>query len=150
VFLSRLFSRKRSLTDGKKMELANAIAAILEVQLVMVTDAERHLQDQEGNFNKKALGYVHGCVDAIVTSKGYDMSDAEIGMPITFHVLRRLFPTEDPAKSLEYLVQNQRDEMIGVGMMAGGQQTVDFRNGKFKDSSVPMGLARFLLEAAIE
>jgi hypothetical protein len=140
------FRRKPSLTDAQKIKLADGIAGILEVQLVMVPEPDRRLKDEAGKFRKKALGYIYGCIDAILTMKGHDMSDTSIGIPISFHVLKRLFPSEDAAKSLDYLVCNVKDPTIAVGMMTGGQQTVDFHNGKFKGSSMPMGLARFLLK----
>jgi hypothetical protein len=144
--LFSFFKRKPTLTDVKRRELVEAIAGLLAVQLAVVPEADRKLKDSTGKFRKKALGYVHGCTDAIVTTKGYEMSDTEIGMPITLHVLRQLFPKEDAAKSLEYLVANQRDQTVGVGMMIGGQQTVDFLNGKWRAGGAAMGLARILLK----
>jgi hypothetical protein len=74
------------------------------------------------------------------------MADASIGVPVTFHILRKLWPGKEN-EYLDYLKNNLRsDEALLAGTMHGGQQFVDYMI-KRKDGA-PMGLARFLLEDA--
>lgn len=78
------------------------------------------------------------------------MSDVEIGPPITFHVLRKLFPdrgADDARRYMEFLIHNMRDQVVAMGMMVGGQQFLDYFNKKF--DGVAMGLARFILEESV-
>jgi hypothetical protein len=73
------------------------------------------------------------------------MSDTDLGVRITFHVFRKLFPEQDPTKYVEFLMRNLNDEMVALGMMAGGQQYLDFQKPQ-REGDVAMGLARFILE----
>ena len=75
------------------------------------------------------------------------MSDSDLSVPLTFHVLRKLFPGGDPTKYVDFLIQNLTDEMVTLGCMEGGQQYLDYR--KPNTGGSPMGLARFILEANI-
>jgi hypothetical protein len=138
--------RKRTLTDEQKFDLIRSFVGMLEVQLVLVPETDRRLKDEAGNFRKKALGYVLGWIDAVLTMMGQSVGDASVALPIAFQVLKRLFPGEDPSKTLDYFLANQSDATITLGMMTGGQQVVDYGKGKWKGGGGPMGLARFLLK----
>jgi hypothetical protein len=73
------------------------------------------------------------------------MADTDIGVPITFHVFRKLFPNYDATTYVQFLMRNLNDEMVALGSMAGGQQFLDY--SKPDSTGAPLGLARFILEA---
>ena len=75
------------------------------------------------------------------------MSDTEIGVPITFHVLRKLFQDRDASRYVEFLMHNLRDENVTLGSLHGGQQCLDYNKPNAKGT--PMGLFRFLLEDSV-
>ncbi len=53
------------------------------------------------------------------------MADTSIGVPVTFHILRKLWPGQEN-KYLDYLKNNLRsDEALMAGLMHGGQQFID-------------------------
>jgi hypothetical protein len=67
-----------------------------------------------------------------------------IGVPITFQVIRRLWP-ERVNECMDYLAKNlQSDALLNAGMMHGGQQYLDY--SKPGASGAAMGLARFMIE----
>jgi hypothetical protein len=87
---------------------------------------------------------VYGFIDAALRVRGQDMADMSIGVPITYQVIRNLWP-EHVNAYMDFLVKNiGSDELMNVGMMHGGQQYLDYR--KPGRSGVPMGLARFMIE----
>ena len=78
----------------------------------------------------RALGYIYGFIDAALRTIGQDMADNAVGIPITFQVLRRLFPGSEH-EYLEFLKENiGKDATIMAAVMYGGQQYIDFNNGK--------------------
>ncbi|MGA8380509.1 MAG: hypothetical protein WB710_05210, partial [Stellaceae bacterium] len=88
--------------------------------------------------------YIYGYIDAFLRMRGIDMSNIDIGPPITFHVFRKLFPERDPLWYVEFLSANLQDETVNLGMMHGGQQCIDY--SKPGVEGAPMGLFRFILE----
>jgi hypothetical protein len=138
--MSDFLKRHDIFDDEKKAKFVEAIAAMLEIQLVPV----RHLsiESPDGQLNGKALGYIYGFIDAALRAVGQDMSETEVGIPVTFQVLRRVFPGREE-KYLAYLADHMgTDEAVTLGAMAGGQQYLDFNAGKL---SASMGLARAIL-----
>ena len=114
---------------------------MLEVQLVAAGPDVFH-----SAIERRALGYVYGFIDAALRTIGQDMADVSIGVPITYHVLHRLLPGRETS-SVDILrggVGHDREVMAGV--MYGGQQYIDFTNGKL---AAPMGLARMHIEHRI-
>ena len=72
------------------------------------------------------------------------MADMSIGVPITFQVIRRLWP-DHVNECMDFLAKNlQRDALMMAGIMHGGQQFLDY--SKPGASGAPMGLARFMIE----
>ena len=69
------------------------------------------------------------------------MSDAEVGPPITFHVLRTLWPGKE-ADYYDFVVDNLSDNAVNAGMLRGGQQYTDWAKGRM--SGVPTGLAKLI------
>jgi hypothetical protein len=130
--------------DQTMSKLANGIAGLLEVQLLLLPPEYKRLAGDGGHIYRKSIGYVYGYIDAILRMKGYDMADSEIGIPITFHVLRKLFPDCDTVPYMEFLVENLRDETVRLGMMHGGRQWFDYNKPNAKGT--PMGLFRFIME----
>lgn len=132
--------KRRTFGDQKKKKFVDAISTLLEVQMVAV--GNRSIEDVAGNINAKALGYIYGFIDAALRTIGQDMSDESIDIPVTFHVLRRVFPGREE-KYLTYLLDRMgTDQEVTLAAVTGGQQYIDFNRGKF---SAPMGLARCIL-----
>lgn len=108
----------------------------------MVAVGNRSIEDVAGNINPRALAYIYGFIDAALRTIGQDMSDESIGIPVTFHVLRRVFPGREE-KYLTYLVDRMgTDQAVTLAAVTGGQQYIDFNNEKLP---APMGLARYIL-----
>ncbi len=131
---------KRKLGDVAIEDLAESTATML---LVQVTVAGGHTSDLATRRGSKALGYVYGTVDAALRTVGQDMAEMSVGVPALYQVLRRLFPGSED-RYLDFITQSvTSDRDMMSGMMKGGQQYIDWRNGKI---NTPMGLARYLLE----
>lgn len=138
-----MFKKKASLDDATKAQLEGTITSLLALQLLILPNPK--IEDTGGNINRKALGYIYGHIDAFLRTRGYDMADSELSVPLTFHVLRKLFPAGNPTRYMEFLIHNLNDQMVTLGCMAGGQQYLDYRKPNTEGS--PMGLARFIVEA---
>src|ERR1700730_14032620 len=130
--------------DQKKSEMANAIAELLGIQLLILPPEHKRIENDHGHIYRKSIGYIYGYIDAFLRMRGIDMSNTESGVPITFHVFRKLFPERDPLRYVEFLSANLQDETVNLGMMHGGQQCVDY--SKPGVEGAPMGLFRFILE----
>jgi hypothetical protein len=139
----RFFRKKKTLDDAAKLGLAEAIAMQL---LIQKNTAGRNaaIEDSNGHPKHRALGYVYGYIDAALRTNGHDMANTSIGAPITYHVLRRLWP-DHVNDCMRVLLANLRtDEQMMAAIVHGGQQYLDYR--KPGVSGVPMSLARFLIE----
>ena len=63
-----------------------------------------------------------------------------VGPPVTFHVLRRLWP-EHHQEYMDFLAKNiGHDAVMHVGVLHGGQQFLDTVSTKKSLVGVPMGL----------
>lgn len=132
--------RRNKFDDAAKDRLADSIGNVLSIQ---VAAAGRDTPDLASPRGAKALGYVYGFVDAGLRVIGQDMSDMSVGVPLTYQVLRRVFPGFEQ-RYLDYIVQSiKSDHNMMAGVMLGGQQYLDWLNGKLH---APMGLARCLIE----
>jgi hypothetical protein len=139
-----LFKRKpKQLDDAAKARLSGLIADLLTVQLLILPNPT--IEDAGGKVNMKALGYIYGYIDACLQTKGYDMADGHIGVPVTFHVLHKLFPKHSPDRYVRLLMDNMNDQNVALGMTTGGQQYFDFRKPG-REGDVAMGLARLIME----
>jgi hypothetical protein len=140
--LRRIFSRKDRFDDVAKLQFATMIAEMLQLQMIVAADES--IEDGQGHLKRKALGYVYGYIDAALRTKGHDMADMSIGVPITFQVIRRLWP-DHVNECMDFLAKNlQSDTLMNAGIMHGGQQFLDY--SKPGAAGVPMGLARFMIE----
>jgi hypothetical protein len=71
---------------------------------------------------------------------------ADVGVPITYQVIRKLWP-EKVNVYMDFLAKNiTSDALIRVGMMRGGQQYLDNIKPGAPEFQVPMGLAIFMIE----
>ena len=123
--------------DQKKEQFIAAVSVMLEAQLVAASTSEI-----SEPLELRALGYIYGFIDAALRTIGQDMADNAVGIPITFQVLRRLFPGSEH-EYLEFLKENiGKDATIMAAVMYGGQQYIDFNKGKL---AAPMGLAKTLI-----
>ena len=100
-------------------------------------------QSQQGGPKRKAIGYVYGYIDGVLRTKGWDMADTQLGVPITYQVIRRLWPGKE-AEYTSFLADRLQDPQVVIGMMLGGQQYIEY--SKPGAASAPMGLARFIIE----
>ena len=140
--LRGLFGRKKHFDDAGKSQFATTIAQMLEIQIMMAGNAS--IEDEKGQPKRKAIGYVYGYIDAALRKIGQDMSDMSIGVPITFQVIRKLWP-DHVNEYMDFLAKNiNTDELLMIGIMHGGQQYFDY--SKPGASGAPMGLARFMIE----
>lgn len=98
------FRKRNAFDDEKKAKFVDAIASMLEVQMAFVPG--QSVEDESGEVNPKAIGYIYGFIDAALQTIGQDMSDQNIGIPITFRVLGRLFPGREQ-KYLSFLADRR-------------------------------------------
>ena len=64
---------------------------------------DRSAENAEGKVTARAPGYIYGFIDAARRGIEHDMSDKSIGIPITFHALRRILPGREE-RNAQYLV----------------------------------------------
>ena len=130
--------------DETMSKLSTMISDLLSVQLMILPSPR--IEDERGKIFPKSIGYVYGYTDAFLTATGYNMSDLEVGPPITFHVFRRLFDlgANDVQRYIEFLINHMQNQTVAMGMMVGGQQFIDYAIKKH--DGAPMGLCRFILE----
>ncbi len=132
--------RRNKFDDAAKDRLAESIGNVLSIQVAAAGPDPPDLESPRG---AKALGYVYGFVDAGLRVIGQDMSDMSVGVPLMYQVLRRVFPGSEQ-RYLDYIAESIRsDHNMMLGVMLGGQQYLDWLNGKLH---APMGLARYLIE----
>jgi hypothetical protein len=118
------------------------ISKPLELQLGLAAKMLSGGQSSETSLTNptpRALGYIYGWTDAFLRVRGWDMADTVIGMPVLFHVFRRLWPGHED-QLIDFLVDHLRDDVVMAGMMYGGQQYLDWSNQKLS----PIGLAKCL------
>jgi len=136
-----IFGRRNAFDDRKKQKFVDAVSGMLRVQLTVAGGCS--IEDEKGSLNQKALCYIYGFIDGALRTIGQDMSDTSVGIPITFQVLKNLFPGREE-RYTQYLANNIGvDEVVTLGAMTGGQQYIDFVKKKIE---APMGLARYILE----
>lgn len=132
-----MFGNQRQFGDKQKEEFISAVSVMLEAKLVVAGGSEI-----SEPLELRALGYIYGFVDSALRTIGQDMADTAVGLPITFQVLRKLFPGSEH-EYLEFLKENEgNDATITATVVYGGQQYMDFENGKL---AAPMGLAKTLI-----
>jgi hypothetical protein len=131
--LKSLFRKNDSFDEAKKLELANAIAKVLEIQIRLASDLagkKPTIDDRYGFPSRLAIGYVYEYIDASLRVRGQDMSDVTVGMPVAFHVFRKLSPNH-ASKCVQFLSKTiGKDPEVMAGVQSGGQDYLDFRNGK--------------------
>jgi hypothetical protein len=146
-FGNKSVKTKSSLTNHQKFDLAKRLSDMLAIQMVFApTDPHSitKIEPTKGQINRKAVGYIYGFVDGALQSKGEDITNPALGVPVVYHVLRALFPGHEQ-EYMEFIMNNEDDELVLFGKMTGGQQYFDFipKEGPPK---APMGMARFIAE----
>jgi hypothetical protein len=70
----------------------------------------------------------------------------EIGPPVTFHVIRKLWPGKE-SEYFDFLADHLRSDLaVNAGILRGGQGLTDWWLKKDDpEAGVPMGLARYIL-----
>ena len=87
---SNFFRRREAFDDRKKQVFVDAISDMLRVQLTVTGGSS--IEDTKGNINRKAIGYIYGFIDGALRTVGQNMGDESVGIPLTFHILKNLFP----------------------------------------------------------
>jgi hypothetical protein len=135
----RLFGNKSEFDDEVKSKFVTLMSDILKIQTIPT--GGKSTKDERDNLKRKALGYVYGFIDAALQVRGQDM-DVSVGVPITFQVIRMLWP-DHVNECMDYLIKNiKSDPLLQAGVMHGGQQYLDFHN----HNRHPFGLGIFLIE----
>jgi hypothetical protein len=128
------FRRSTTLNDDQILAHAQQVAQQLDVQMRLMGLSSRPV-------TIRALGYVYGWTDAFLRTRGVDMADTTAGVPVLFHVFRRLWP-EQEVRLMDRIIGQLRDDTVMASIMHGGQQYVDWRNKKVP---YPTGLAQRIL-----
>lgn len=134
-----MIGKKNAFDDDEKSEFADRLALLLSVQ--MVVSPAQSIEVTKGRINRKAIGYIYGFIDCSLQCRDEDITNISVGLPILYHVMRKLFPGHEQAY-IDFLMGHMDDEIVVLGMMAGGQQYNEF----IRAEGAPMGLARFILE----
>jgi hypothetical protein len=136
---------KNKFNEAARSEAIATLTIVLSVQVVCAPKIGQQgptpIENTEGKINKKAIGYIYGFIDAALQSRGIEITNLDVGLPIIYHVLRNLFPNHQE-KFVDFLMHHMDDEIVVLGMMEGGQQYNDF----LRDDGKPMGLAKFIYE----
>jgi hypothetical protein len=127
----------------EKTELADRLAPLLSIQMLGPTigTAVTKIEKSAGCINRKAIGYIYGFIDCALQCRGEDISNLDVGLPIVFHAMRKLFPGHEQAY-IDFLMSHMEDEVTVLGMMAGGQEYQEFLH----DKRASWGLAKILRE----
>lgn len=140
-----IFRRRKAFDNRKKQVFVDAISDMLRVQLAITGGSS--IEDAKGNINRKAIGYIYGFIDGALRTIGQNMADESVGVPITFHVLKNLFPGREE-RYTQYLINHMgTDETVTLGAMTGGQEYLDFAKKKI---AAPMGLARYIMPTEVQ
>jgi hypothetical protein len=137
--------RRRGLSPEVKATLIHGASAMLLTQTVVPTPIE----DEKGNINRQALGYIFGFVEAAILHLGGDTHDAFVGAPIVLEILKRMYPGHE-RRYLDFIVLNlETDQAMYDGARYGGQQFQDYVVHNHPSGGHAMGLARCLLGEAV-
>jgi hypothetical protein len=121
--------------------LVNFIATALEIPMTL---SGKRMEDDGGQINRKALGYVYGFIDAALRQRGLDIANPAIGVPVTHSVLNCLFEGRATPFTDFLLKHLGKDQVLMLGVMHGGQQYLDWANSN--GQRAPLGLGKFITE----
>jgi hypothetical protein len=139
-----MFGKKKSLDRAEQSELSDRLSILLSVQLAVSgtrSNEVTKIEVTKGHINRKAIGYIYGFIDCALQFRDQDITDISVGLPILYHVMRNLFPGHEQAY-IDFLMYHMEDEVVVLGMMAGGQEYTEF----LQANGTVFGLARFIHE----
>jgi hypothetical protein len=90
-----MFGRKKTFDDNKKLKFAQAMADMPAIQLAVAPTSS--IEDASGRINRKAIGISMGSSTARSVASVRIWQTCRLGVPVTFQVLRRLFPADEQA-----------------------------------------------------
>lgn len=125
---------------GKYRKARSSIVKILSVS--RAPSGFTAIEDDRGETNKRALGYVYGCTDSALQVRELTI-EGELGLSTLVEVFEALWPGKGVSYSklsLKYLVDEEDPEFMR-GVMSGGQEYVEF----VRDKKAPFGLSKALL-----
>lgn len=100
------------------------------------------IERTKGDINQKAIGYVYGFIDSALQCRDEDITNIDVGLPILYHVIRKLFPGNEQGY-IDFLMSHMEDELTVLEMMAGGQEYREF----LIEKRSPFGLFKLILES---
>ena len=56
--------------DQKKSDMANAIAELLGIQLLILPPKYKRIENDHGHIYRKSAGYIYGYIDAFLRMRG--------------------------------------------------------------------------------
>lgn len=127
---------------AEKTELADRLALLLSIQMLGPTTGPGDvttIEKSAGHINRKAIGYIYGFIDCALQCRGENVTDLDVGLPILYHTMRKLFPGREQTY-IDFLMSHMEDDAMVLGMLAGGQEYQDF----LRDARTPFGLFRFI------
>jgi hypothetical protein len=139
-----MFGKKKSFDREEQSELSDRLSILLSVQLAVSgtrSNDVTKIEVTKGLINRKAIGYIYGFIDCALQFRDQDITDISVGLPILYHVMRNLFPGHEQAY-IDFLMYHMEDEVVVLGMMAGGQEYKEF----LQANGTVFGLARFIRE----
>jgi hypothetical protein len=141
------FNRKRSFDAEAKVTLIDGVSAMLLA--LHMTTGTRSIEDDSGNVNRPALGYIFGFVQAGIANLGGDPLDAFVGAPVMLDILKRVYPGRE-RRYLDFVMENlETDTAMNDGARYGGQQYLDYIVHNHPSGGQPAGFAGCLLGEAV-
>jgi hypothetical protein len=140
-----MLGRNNSFGRAEQSELSDRLSILLSVQLAVSgtqSNEVAKIEVTKGLINRKAIGYIYGFIDCALQFRDQDITDISVGLPILYHVMRNLFPGHEQAY-IDFLMDQMEDEVVVLGMMAGGQEYNEF----IQANGTGFGLAKFIRES---
>ncbi len=139
-----MLGRKKSFGRAEQSELSDRLSILLSVQLAVSgtqSNEVTKIEFTKGHINRRAIGYIYGFIDCALQFRDQDITDISVGLPILYQVMRNLFPGHEQAY-IDFLMYHMEDEVVVLGMMAGGQEYNEF----IQANRTGLGLAKFIRE----
>ncbi len=133
------FIGKREQTRKRYRDTMHAVIKVFSISDAIA--GGKNLEDESGNINRKALGYIYGFTDAALQRRGLSI-DNEDGYTIILGVLNSLYEGR-ASKYFTFLAEHLKDPETTGGIFYGGQQYNEWLNSDGK--KIPLGFGLSLL-----
>ena len=133
----KLFRRKEAKRREAYIHIYNMTSHVIGAQFTI--SGGRSIEDSSGNYNKRALGYIYGFIDAALQSRGLTI-DHEYGIAALVGIYNQLWPGKG-SDYCKYVIDNIPEAELVGGIAYGGQEFCDWQN----DNRPPGGLLMSLI-----